>query len=71
MLIFHDLPLIPMVLTNMYLQTILVLILFATKLAVHSLSGYMLANDVSNQITPLCGSLSTTKAYILFFILIR
>jgi len=47
MLIFHDLPLIPVILTDMNLQTILVLVLFAAKLTVNSRSGHMLAYDVS------------------------
>lgn len=44
----------------MNLQISLVLVLLSAKLAVNCKSGHMLANDVPDQITHLCRSLSTT-----------
>ena len=60
LLISHELPLIPVILTDVHLKTILVLVLLAAELTVNCRSGHMLAYDVSDQVTPLGRSLTTS-----------
>ena len=53
-----------MVLADMHLQTVLVLVFLATKLAANSLGDHMLAYDMLHQVSPLGRCFPAAKAQI-------